>query len=223
MIATNAAYGPLLNPPVDVQALTEFQAVLASIAKRLSDLLPLADCDQALQEIVAAPQIELTVKALEIALAGIPEPSKQDASRDFLSVAQERLEAFRDASLRLKAAKERAATAARVFEIYGETTVRASEAIYEQVEAKFTDLYRLINHDDESEFTAQLKPSIGKLGFDVNFYGRGHFPPGAYHSEGHQDGMGLCLYLALMHHLLGPAFTFAVLDDVLMSVETRPC
>jgi hypothetical protein len=62
-------------------------------------------------------------------------------------------------------------------------------------------------------------PSIGKLSFDVDFYGRGHFPPGAYHSEGHQDGMGLCLYLALMNYLLGANFTFAVLDDVLMSVD----
>ena len=31
--------------------------------------------------------------------------------------------------------------------------------------------------------------------------------------------MGLCLYLALMKHLLGDQFTFAVLDDVLMSVD----
>jgi hypothetical protein len=31
--------------------------------------------------------------------------------------------------------------------------------------------------------------------------------------------MGLCLYLALMRHLLGSTFTFAVLDDVLMSVD----
>lgn len=31
--------------------------------------------------------------------------------------------------------------------------------------------------------------------------------------------MGLCLYLALMNHLLGKNFTFAVLDDVLMSVD----
>ena len=32
--------------------------------------------------------------------------------------------------------------------------------------------------------------------------------------------MGLCLYLALMKHTLGDKFTFAVLDDVLMSVDT---
>lgn len=45
------------------------------------------------------------------------------------------------------------------------------------------------------------------------------YPPGAFHSEGHQDGMGVCLYLALMKRLLGDRFTFALLDDVVMSVD----
>ncbi len=67
---------------------------------------------------------------------------------------------------------------------------------------------------------ASLTSEPAKLSFDVDFYGRGLFPPGAYHSEGHQDAMGLCLYLALMKHTLGDKFTFAVLDDVLMSVDT---
>jgi hypothetical protein len=98
-------------------------------------------------------------------------------------------------------------------------TTAALEKIYKDVETAFAAYYRKINEEDEKTFTAKLMPSIGKLGFDVDFYGRGHFPPGAYHSEGHQDGMGLCLYLALMNHLLGASFTFAVLDDVLMSVD----
>ena len=103
--------------------------------------------------------------------------------------------------------------------MYGKVTTEALEAIYKKVEEAFTALYRIINQEDEGAFEAQLKPSIGKLGFDVDFYGRGFFPPGAYHSEGHQDGMGFCLYLALMSHLLGDRFTFSVLDDVLMSVD----
>jgi hypothetical protein len=45
------------------------------------------------------------------------------------------------------------------------------------------------------------------------------FPPAAYHSEGHQDGMGVCMYLALVKQLLGDEFRFAVLDDVVMSVD----
>ena len=47
------------------------------------------------------------------------------------------------------------------------------------------------------------------------------FPPTAYHSEGHQDGMGVCLYLALVKQLLGNDFRYAVLDDVVMSVDVN--
>jgi len=81
------------------------------------------------------------------------------------------------------------------------------------------DFYKAINAD-EGKFVGELKAEPAKLSFHVDFYGRGTFPPSAYHSEGHQDGMGLCLYLALMKHTLGDKFTFAVLDDVLMSVDT---
>jgi hypothetical protein len=70
------------------------------------------------------------------------------------------------------------------------------------------------------EFTAKLTPSESKLDLKVNFYERGLFPPAAYHSEGHQDGMGVCLYLALMKRLVGDGFTIALLDDVVMSVDS---
>ena len=79
-------------------------------------------------------------------------------------------------------------------------------ALYDDVQEDFSTFYRAINEDDEAEFTAKLTPSEGKLDFDVNFYDRGLFPPGAYHSEGHQDGMGVCLYLALMKRLFADVF-----------------
>ncbi|MEO0853829.1 MAG: chromosome segregation protein SMC, partial [Cyanobacteria bacterium J06648_11] len=74
--------------------------------------------------------------------------------------------------------------------------------------------------DDEAAFKAKLQRESGSVDLDVDFYGRGLFPPVAYHSEGHQDGMGLCLYLALMEQILSASFSFAVLDDVVMSVDT---
>lgn len=92
--------------------------------------------------------------------------------------------------------------------------------LYDSVQADFSTFYRSINESDESKFTAKFSPSEGKLDFMVNFYERGLFPPGAYHSEGHQDGMGVCLYLALMKQLFGDQFTFALLDDVVMSVDS---
>lgn len=94
------------------------------------------------------------------------------------------------------------------------------EAIYSEVEGDFSRYYRLLNQDDESDFSGEFKPIKGGLNLAVDFYGRGKFPPIAYHSEGHQDSMGICLHLALMKRVLGSEYTLSVLDDVLMSIDS---
>jgi hypothetical protein len=95
-------------------------------------------------------------------------------------------------------------------------------ALYDEVQEDFSKFYRAINEDDEGKFTAKLTPTEGKLDFNVNFYERGLFPPGAYHSEGHQDGMGVCLYLALMKRLFGDQFTFALSRTVFYNSGHTP-
>lgn len=209
----------MFSPTVDAGALIEFRTVLRGRYQQLQKLLPLDDTCAVLAAAHTVPEMEPSMAALGAAIAAIPEPTKQDAARDYLVLAQERLETYRTAQMKFAAGKVRADRAEKVFKTFGTVTTNALEKIYEDVETAFASYYRKINEEDEQAFTAKLMPSIGKLGFDVDFYGRGHFPPGAYHSEGHQDGMGLCLYLALMNHLLGANFTFAVLDDVLMSVD----
>jgi recombinational DNA repair ATPase RecF len=219
VMATVIGHGAQLSPPVDVTSLKDFKAILAGRYGQLQKLLPLDDTRATLLAAHQSPDLAATIAALKAGVAAIPEPTKQDAARDFLVVAQERLEQYRGAKQRVTIGKLHAERASKIFALYADVTTKALEGIYKDVESAFSDFYRKINHQDESTFSAKLMPSIGKLGFDVDFYGRGHFPPGAYHSEGHQDGMGLCLYLALMRHLLGDNFTFAVLDDVLMSVD----
>lgn len=189
-------------------------------AEALRNFLPLDNAIAALDTDWKDVQPALEhIATLSESVEALPEPTDRDAARDFLTVGQERLESWRQAMTKHAAGKAKADAAAKVHALYGTTTDKALEAIYKEVEAEFRSYYRDINGDDESKFEARLTPSLGKLGFEVDFYGKGFFPPGAYHSEGHQDGMGLCLYLALMKHLLGDQFTFAVLDDVLMSVD----
>ncbi len=103
--------------------------------------------------------------------------------------------------------------------MFDSTVVEHLARLYGAVERDLVRFYRFINEEDEANFQAKLDPKHGKLTLEVDFYERGLFPPGAYHSEGHQGGMGLCLYLALMKQLFGSRFTFGVLDDVLMSVD----
>lgn len=198
-----------------------YHADLTSKIKALRNFLPLSDTLNALGSISSVPgEIVSALTTIESVVAAIPEPTEQEASRDYLILCQDRLERYRESARDAKRAEDHATLATSVYEIYCEVNDKILEGVYKEVEEEFGEFYRSINNDDEDAFSAKLTPSIGKLGFDVEFYGRGHFPPGAYHSEGHQDGMGLCLYLALMQRLQGKNFTFAVLDDVLMSVDT---
>lgn len=195
-------------------------AKVVAAKKNLEELLPTAAALAALDLLEAKdPEMLEEVAIIEAAISTLPDPTSTDAARDWLVVAQDRLENYRENKRREQGAKAFAATAKQAFDIYTVTADAVLAGVYDDVPKDFAALYAAINPDDEAEFRAKLMPSASKLGFDVDFYGKGLFPPGAYHSEGHQDGMGLCLYLALMRHLQGNNFLFAVLDDVLMSVD----
>ncbi|HDH27674.1 MAG TPA: chromosome segregation protein SMC [Euryarchaeota archaeon] len=156
----------------------------------------------------------------QAAVKALPDTSAEEEARDILSVSQDRYERLLKAAKTAKEQKAQSAVAQKVLDHYNTTATTVLEGIYDQVAQDFATYYRAINREDEEKFIGKLTLEPAKLSFDVDFYGRGLFPPGAYHSEGHQDAMGLCLYLALMKHTVGDQFTFAVLDDVLMSVDT---
>ncbi len=159
------------------------------------------------------------LKALNAKVDARPDQTATLDAQTFLTTAQLRLKDYREARRQAKEAELAAKEAKATYDAY--CTVQEDElnTLYDEVQQDFSAFYRAINEDDESTFTAKLTPAEGSLGLDVNFYDRGLFPPAAFHSEGHQDGMGVCLYLALMKRLFGERFTFALLDDVVMSVD----
>lgn len=215
------SYATKFRPAEEAQALRVYCSELDQKIRDLKTFIHLSETNEVLHEFSVLPLgLFEDVARIEERVNEIPEPTQQDAAREYLTVCQERLETWRGLSQRLKRAESQAELAKTASDAYAAASTEVLEQIYKSVAKEFAELYAFINHDDEKDFTANLTPSMGKLGFDVDFYGRGHFPPGAYHSEGHQDAMGLCLYLALMKHLLGDGFSFAVLDDVLMSVDT---
>jgi hypothetical protein len=91
--------------------------------------------------------------------------------------------------------------------------------LYNEISDRFVKLYASLHEEDEKSFTAVIRPDEAALDFEVDFYGRGIHPPHALHSEGHQDSMGLCLYLALAERLTGGLLDLIILDDVVMSVD----
>lgn len=157
--------------------------------------------------------------SLKATLAAIPDQSATVDARTFLTVANERWIPIKIAEENVNNAKATSDLAAKVYDVYCRVMDQSLESLYRTVEQDFSRYYRRINPDDEGSFMASLTPSKGSLEFAVDFYGIDMFPPNAYHSEGHQDGMGVCLYFALMKQRLGSDFRLAVLDDVVMSVD----
>lgn len=175
---------------------------------------------QPLSVITDAAPLEAALASLDTAASALPDESARAGATALLLQAQPRFVDVRQSLKTHAAAKEAAERASLALTLFDQTAEDVLNALYGQVQANFVTYYRFIHQDDESAFSAELKREAASVELGVDFYGRGHFPPAAYHSEGHQDGMGLCLYLALMRQVLGRSFTFAVLDDVVMSVDS---
>lgn len=165
--------------------------------------------------------LEDDVTKLADSLENEPDQSSIIEASTFLTTANERWASFRVSTFSEDKAQTVKEVASTLYEQYCTTVDTALETLYRSVEKDFSDYYRFINSDDEGDFSADLTPSTGSLELAVDFYGIGKFPPTAYHSEGHQDGMGVCLYLALVKQLLGEKFRYSVLDDVVMSVDVN--
>jgi recombinational DNA repair ATPase RecF len=219
-------YSQSLKPPVEQAEFSGYVMELKSAEVALTGFLEdHSEIEPALQAVSVfwwSPKTDQQTRIDEChaAVNALPDTSAEDEARDILIVAQERYEKFLGATKTAKERRARSAVAQKVLDHYNTSCTKVLEGIYEKVAKDFETYYRVINREDEEKFVGKLNSAPAKLSFDVDFYGRGLFPPGAYHSEGHQDAMGLCLYLALMKHTLGDRFTFAVLDDVLMSVDT---
>lgn len=204
-----------------VQTLGSWKSDLSHLKERtasIDGLLTLKDRVQSNWPRMPAP-VESGIGELQSKVESKPDQSAIVDAQTFLRTAQVRLSDLREKQRAAKAAEIAAETAKLTYETYCSVLEAALNALYQDVEEDFSTYYRAINEDDESKFTAKLTPSEGQLSLAVNFYERGLYPPAAYHSEGHQDGMGVCLYLALMKRLLGDHFTLALLDDVVMSVD----
>lgn len=90
--------------------------------------------------------------------------------------------------------------------------------LYESISDRFHDLYAAVN-PDEDEHDIQLNPTNTGVELSIDFFDGEESPPNALHSEGHQDTMGVCLFLALAEHMAEGQRVPVLLDDVVMSVD----
>ena len=221
LIGAVHAVGKTDGPDGFAADLSAWSEHLSTTAKSLGTVEQLIDQKDHLEEgwVAAPPSLKTQLEALTETVKAKPDQSAAVSAQTFLALAQDRLTTCRSAQREERQAEAAGEAGRVVYKAYCDAAEEQLSALYDAVESDFSTYYREINADDEGGFRAKFAPSEGKLDLEVEFYDKGMFPPGAYHSEGHQDGMGVCLYLALMKRLLGDRFRFAVLDDVVMSVD----
>jgi len=145
--------------------------------------------------------------------------SPHQAAWDTLTRLAENLKRYESASAALLAAEKVALNGNVARTAFEEARDSVLEGLYLAVQDRFAHIYRSIHKEDEAGFEAELRPDGPALNLKVDFYKRGKFPPLAVHSEGHQDTMGIALYLALAERLTAGTIELTILDDVVMSVD----
>ena len=207
------------------QAIEEYAEALKKFAdtglpRATDDSSPQRDAvETALAAVKDGAALHDELDALARMEAQLPDLGGAQKSWDELSAAARQLSEFELLTLRESAAR---ATAMQL-EIAHQSLIHARDEVlqevYDAIAARFDRYYSAVHAHDDDSFSASLTPTKAGLKLEVGFHGLGEFPPAAVHSEGHQDSMGLCLFLALVAHLNTAAAGPLVLDDVVMSVD----
>lgn len=164
--------------------------------------------------------IEPLERIHSVARGKYPETTPEQNAWDTLTRLEENFKALENAETKFKEVKLSQEKANLLLGSFQRARYDVLGKLYDDVRDRFVDLYRYLHKLDESKFTANIELEKAGLNFEVDFYGRGTHLPHALHSEGHQDSMGLCLYLTLAERLTGGLIDLVILDDVVMSIDT---
>ena len=165
---------------------------------------------------------ETALNAVETAAeASVSIPSPEQAAWDRLNRLEVGVRSLENRIAEQAAAERNRAKAAALLDEYNKQRNAVLDGLYKRIAGRFEELYGLLHNHESGTFTAQLQPKRAGLDLQVDYLGRGQPPPQALHSEGHQDSMGLCLFLALGEELTAPQVGLVVLDDVVMSVDAE--
>lgn len=189
-------------PPESLTSLSLEEAIVASLFPNQNILQELCKIEKQIDE--NAPKI-----------------TPEQEAWDNLTVIDQELRRYIQAKKQLNKSELHYRRADIVYESFLAARDEVLANLYEEIKNRFVDLYKKIHASDESSFGANLRPSGAGLKFEVNFFDHGLYPPHALHSEGHQDSMGICIFLALYEKLNKGIINFVILDDVVMSIDAN--
>lgn len=148
-----------------------------------------------------------------------PEATPEQTAWDNLTRLVEWIKSIEEGIINFEIASTISKRASTIEKAFIEARDEILDNLYVKIKDRFVGFYKEMHGEDEKSFDANFIPKDAGLNFKVDFYGRGLHPPHAMHSEGHQDSMGVCLFLALSEHLNRGLIDLIILDDVIMSVD----
>ena len=175
---------------------------------------------EAVSRLCAPDSLDAVLSGVEKAVGeAFPEPSAEQTAWDKLTQLEVSVRALEHRTREKDKATLFAERSRILLAEYESARDAVLADLYSRIADRFTEFYCLLHDHEGDHFGATLSPEGAKLSFMVDFMGRGSHPPHALHSEGHQDSMGICLFLALNEELAKDNLSLIVFDDVVMSVD----
>lgn len=213
-----------LNKKDESKTLVDWQTSLESIDNLLTS--PIGNFTELKKEdlqfltLDTPSDLKTILSTIEAEIEKLPSASAQQSAWDGLTRLEEALGNLEQQKKTTDQAQNTADRGKILLEKFNKARDLILNNLYKKIKDRFVELYKFLN-SDEDKFSAILEPAGAGLKFEVDFYGRGEHPPHALHSEGHQDSMGVSLYLALAEHLTEGFIDLLLLDDVVMSVDAE--
>ena len=203
--------------------LEEWSKVLAEWSKNLrnatDDYLADEPADD-IKRLMATENWDKYSKKLGEIAEGIEKSTPEQKAWDALTALEAVLKRYFDEKKKYENSEKFADTAKILSDTYTATKDGVLENLFNSINDDFSEYYKFLHGKDEDGFYSELKSDGAQLDFKVDFYGRGTHHPRALHSEGHQDSMGLCLYMALNKKISEGKVKLVIFDDVVMSIDS---
>lgn len=205
---------------------TEITSVIEKLTtlsdKLLNPIEKYSETDSTIENLLRNKEIENLNTGIEDGISGLKyKVSPELTSWTILIKLEVFLQQYQGALVTFKKAERISKEANSVLAYFEKARDEILQNVFDKINDDFCCLYKELHGDDEKDFESSFIPKESELLFEVDFYKRGKFHPGAMHSEGHQDSMGFCLFLSLNKFLAKDKLSLIVLDDVVMSVDAQ--
>ncbi len=206
-------------PPL-LRWLNDLRQLTAALGNALEKYPDDRFAHQQVKRLLAPDDItQILAQVQSIVQAKYPKTTPEQTAWDMLTRLEENLKALKKAVTAFRDAEFSQKRAEILLTSFENARDSVLGRLYDEISDRFSELYCKLHESDESTFEARIQPNGAGINFEVDFFGRGNHPPHALHSEGHQDSMGLCLYLALAERLTEGMIDLTILDDVVMSID----